>query len=154
MKVFETFIGQWGLVLPIKLVTSSACFDSICNFQNLRFYANLRLKISVTKFRDSKIWVDTVNLTVSKYFPSAFSWCAPFFSRCCFHEGICETKWALLQFLGEKWKKPLSSGKFVPLKTFPDFFYLSPSSSPVRKEHFALKNFNQGPKMSISGLVA
>ena len=39
-------------------------------------------------------------------------------------------------------------------KKFPDFFPLSPSSSPVRKEHFALKNFNQGPKMAISGLVA
>ena len=136
MKVFETFIGQWGLVLPIKLVTSSACFDSICNFQNLRFYANLRLKISVTKFRDSKIWVDTVNLTVSKYFPSAFSWCAPFFSRCCFHEGICETKWALLQFLGEKWKKATIERQICTPKNLSWIFLFEPIILPCPKGTF------------------
>ena len=128
---FPNQVGCWGSAH--NMVTKSACFECICNFQNLRFNVNLRWKISVAKFRDPKLWVDSF-----KGFSFSFLIvCSFFFSRCCFHEDICETKLALLQFLEKNWKKPLSSGKFLPLKSFHEFF-LSAHHPPLSERNVLL----------------
>ena len=100
------------------MVTKSSCFDSICNFQNLRCYINQQWKISVTKFRDSKIWVDSF-----EGFSVSFLMMCSFFSLdAVFMKNFVKQNEHFYNFWEKNEKKPLLSGKFVPLKTFPEFF--------------------------------
>ena len=113
---FSRQIGYWGSAH--KMVTKSACFYSICNFQNFRCNTNLWWKISVTKFRDSKIWVDSF-----EGFSVSFLMVFSFFSLdAVFMKNFVKQNEHFYNFPGKNEKKPLLRGKFLPLKSFPEFF--------------------------------
>ena len=106
---FTHQIGCWGSAHNMH--TKSAYFVSISNFQNFRF---MQICGEISLWQSWQFQRIFCRLSYDVLL---------FFSRCCFHEEIWETKWAVLQFLWRKFKKPLSSGKFLPLKSFPEFFF-------------------------------
>ena len=89
--------------------------------------------------REKSLWqsfkIKKSEMTVSKYFPVAPSWCTPFFFRGCFHGN-----WHFSTFW-ENQKKTVIEWEVSPLRKHPHFFSLSSSSLPVRADHFALQNF-------------
>ena len=115
---FTHQIGCWGSAH--NMVTKSAWFDSICNFQNLRFYANLRLKISVTKFRDSKIGVDSF-----KVFSISFPMVCSFFSLdAVFMKNFVKQNEHFYNFFGGKMKKATIKRQICTPKNLSWFFFI------------------------------
>ena len=84
MKVFETFIGQWGLVLPVKLVIEEVLIKWSQNLHVFTVFAIFRILDFIQICGEKSLWQSfgtlKYELTVSKDFPSASSWCSPFFS--------------------------------------------------------------------------
>ena len=127
MKVFETFIGQWGLVLPVKLVIEEVLIKWSQNLHVFTVFAIFRILDLIQICGEKSLWQSfgtlKYELTVSKDYPSAFSWCSPFFSLdAVFMKNFVKQNEHFYNFPGKNEKKPLLRGKFLPLKSFPEFF--------------------------------
>ena len=104
-KIFYAFLILQQLLLTIttKIPLSQPQLNSllshifmICNIFNILDSKEL--------CREKSLWqsfkIKKSEMTVSKYFPVAPSWCTPFFFRRCFHGEMCEIKLTLFYFLG------------------------------------------------------
>ena len=131
MKVFETFIGQWGLVLPVKLVIEEVLIKWSQNLHVFTVFAIFRILDFIQICGEKSLWQSfgtlKYELTLSTWqFQSIFRQLSHgvllFSLDAVFMKEFVKQNEHFYIFWGENEKKPLSSGKFVPLKTFPDFF--------------------------------
>ena len=115
-----------------NMVKEFACFKSFYNFHYI-IMATLCQKISKNlKNRKSE-------MNDTKEFPLASSRCTPFFLQTLF-------SWKISQNSFEKSKNShyLAANLHPPLESLPNFFSLSPSSSPIQdqEDRFEPINFN------------
>ena len=128
MKVFETFIRHRGLVFPIKLVVEEVLTIWSQNLHVLNVFAIFRILDFMQISGEKSLWQSfgtlKYELTVSfKGFSVSILMVCSFFSLdAVFMKEFVKQNDHFYNFWEKNEKKPLLSGKFVPLKTFPEFF--------------------------------